>query len=158
MRRVLVLLLAVAIIALFVPFTVGSEATHQSNSEENDVNIDQTIAEATTSTVATSTEATSTPPVTLHPALKPVCACESSFEGNKYGTPRHYEKDGITVRTGRVNPQDRGMCQLNAYYWRDKALSLGFDIETREGNIKMANWIHSQHGLQPWKWSRHCWQ
>lgn len=87
--------------------------------------------------------------------LKRICSCESAFELG--GEPQHYELDGVTVRTGRVNPDDRGMCQINAYYHRDTATSLGWDIETPEGNKKYAEWLYEREGNTPWSWSRHCW-
>lgn len=93
----------------------------------------------------------------LDNTLKPVCACESSYEGGASGTPQQFEKDGVTVRYGRVNPADRGMCQINATIHRDSALKLGMDIETTEGNIKFANYLYKTQGLSPWAWSKPCW-
>lgn len=93
--------------------------------------------------------------VELYPEMVSICACESSFEG-KHGVPQQFERDGVTVRYGRVNPDDRGMCQLNRKYWLQKSLDLGWDIETEEGNIRMANWIYERHGTQPWSWSKSC--
>lgn len=94
--------------------------------------------------------------VELRPELVPICACESSFEGNRYGTPQQFEKDGVTVRYGRVNPEDRGMCQLNRKYHGDAAQKMGFDIETEEGNILYSNWLYSKQGAKPWGWSKGC--
>ena len=96
--------------------------------------------------------------VELYPDMVPICACESSYEGTRYGKPQQFEKDGVTVRYGRVNPDDRGMCQINTKYWLKQSLDLGWDIETEDGNIRMANWIYDHHGTQPWSWSKSCWQ
>lgn len=94
----------------------------------------------------------------LVPELIPICACESSYEGTKYGTPMQFEKDGTTIRSGRVNPKDKGYCQINEYYWLDVAVKLGYDIYTPEGNVKMANHIYGINGTKDWSWSRKCWQ
>lgn len=93
---------------------------------------------------------------TLHPKLKPVCACESSYSGKPSGTPRQYDPDG-TVRKGRMNANDIGMCQVNRRYHISKAKALGYDIYTREGNIRYANHLYERKGLSPWKWSKPCW-
>ena len=94
--------------------------------------------------------------VALAPALVPICACESSYEGTKEGNPQQFEPDGKTVRYGRENSSDRGMCQINRRYWGEQSKELGFDIETEQGNIKMANWIYEHEGTKPWGWSKSC--
>lgn len=95
--------------------------------------------------------------VELLPELVPICACESSFEGTKYGKPQQFEKDGVTVRYGRVDNDDRGMCQINRRYHGETSKKMGMDIETEEGNILYANWLYEQQGNTPWKWSTPCW-
>ena len=95
------------------------------------------------------------PLATLYPALVPVCSCES--EQGKYGTPQQFNKDG-SVKFGKINKLDTGMCQINQKYWLAKSVELGFDIFTEQGNIKMANWIYDHNGLSPWSWSKKCWQ
>lgn len=92
--------------------------------------------------------------VVLRSELKPICACESV--GNPNEEPRQFNADGSVIR-GRIDPDDTGMCQINKRYWLAKAQSLGYDIETEQGNIQMANWIYDQSGTQPWKWSKPCW-
>jgi hypothetical protein len=87
--------------------------------------------------------------------LMPVCSCEST--GSPYNKPRQFNNDG-SVRYGRQNPLDTGMCQINKKWWLSKAIKLGYDIETEEGNILMANWIYKHEGLKPWSWSKSCWQ
>jgi hypothetical protein len=91
--------------------------------------------------------------VLLYPELVPICGCESV--GNKDAIPRHFNSDGTVLR-GHVDPRDTGMCQINTHYWLETANELGFDIETEQGNIKMANWIYDQSGPKPWKWSAGC--
>ncbi len=92
--------------------------------------------------------------VALYPALIPICSCEST--GSPYNTPRQYKSDG-TVLTGIIHSPDSGMCQINKRVWLETAISLGYDIDTEEGNIRMANYIYEQGGTQPWNASRHCW-
>lgn len=92
--------------------------------------------------------------IELDPELAVICSCES--KGIPDGKPNHYESDGVTVLTGRVEPRDRGMCQINSYYWGAKATELGYDIETPNGNIQMANFIYETQGSQPWSASKKC--
>lgn len=87
--------------------------------------------------------------------LRRICACES--RGNPNAEPTHYEADGVTVRYGRVNPADRGACQINAHYHKATALNMGHDIETEHGNIAYATWLYKTQGTRPWHWSRQCW-
>ena len=54
---------------------------------------------------------------TLRPELVPICSCESMR--GKYGTPTHYEEDGVTVLLGRVDPNDVGICQINLRYHQE---------------------------------------
>lgn len=92
----------------------------------------------------------------LHPDLIPVCSCESSYEGNSTSEPQQFEPDGKTVRYGRENPSDRGLCQINKEYHRETALSMGYDIETEKGNVEFANFLYKTQGYAPWSWSKHC--
>lgn len=111
---------------------------------------------AGTSSQAVSRETAVKP--TLRPALVPICACEST--GSKYGKPTQWEDDGVTVRTGRINPADKGMCQINTEPRNGhlvQSRKLGFDIYTEEGNIRYANWLYDHLGTQPWDWSKSCW-
>lgn len=117
--------------------------------------------------IATTTEAANTesvepageiqaaaPVAKLYSILVPVCSCESM--GTPYEEPRQFNADG-TVLQGRIHPPDTGMCQINKAVWLDTALSLGLDINTKEGNARMANYIYDKHGLEPWKASKYCW-
>lgn len=89
-----------------------------------------------------------------YPELKRICACESMGEPN--AEPRQYNADG-SVLVGVVNSDDKGSCQINAYYHQEQATSLGMDIYTEEGNIAYAHWLYEKEGSQPWLWSKHCW-
>ena len=93
----------------------------------------------------------------LRPTLLPVCSCESSYEGNATSIPQQFEQDGITVRTGRINSDDIGMCQINTYYHLEDSQKMGIDIYTAEGNVEYANHLYDTQGVTPWNWSSHCW-
>ncbi len=71
-------------------------------------------------------------------------------------THKEYDEDG-SVLHGHQNSGDIGMAQINAPLWEAKAINLGFDIYTAEGNLGMAKWIFDHYGSQPWFWSEHCW-
>lgn len=92
----------------------------------------------------------------LRPALLPVCSCESSYEGNSTSIPRQFDRDG-SVRYGRANPSDVGMCQINSQYHEKDAVRMGMDIRTEEGNVAFANHLYDTQGLAPWSWSKSCW-
>jgi hypothetical protein len=93
-------------------------------------------------------------PVLRDQTLVRICSCEST--GSADNEPAHYDTDGSVLR-GRLVPQDTGMCQINTYYWGADAQRLGFDLETPEGNIHMANYIYDRSGTQPWLASKSCW-
>lgn len=90
----------------------------------------------------------------LRRELKTVCSCESG--NGAYGEPQQFHEDGSVVR-GIINPLDIGQCQINLKYWGEEAEELGYDIFTSQGNIKMANYIYDNSGLQPWSASKQCW-
>jgi len=114
----------------------------------------QCISQELELSLPSSTSDTAEP--TLHPNLKPVCACESSYSGKASGEPRQYDSNGNVIK-GNLNANDIGMCQINRRYHISKAKALGYDIYTREGNIRYANHLYERKGLQPWKWSKPCW-
>lgn len=82
------------------------------------------------------------------PILVEVARCESSF--------RQIGPDGKILR-GKVNKGDVGLMQINEYYHGDKAFSLGFDLETLDGNMGYAKYLYNKEGLQPWISSKPCW-
>lgn len=91
---------------------------------------------------------------TLRSELVPICACEST--GDRNGVPTHYELDG-SVKKGRINELDTGICQINLYYHGKSATSMGLDLFKEDDNITYANHLYETEGSQPWSWSRSCW-
>lgn len=89
----------------------------------------------------------------LDPTLKRICSCES--QGRPDREPRQFNADGSVLR-GKINPKDVGMCQISETYWLDMANKLGYNLETSEGNIRMANYIYEKQGAKPWVWSVSC--
>lgn len=94
--------------------------------------------------------------VVLKSELVRICACES--RGNPDATPTHYESDGVTVLTGRINPKDIGICQINLYWHEKQATDMELDLFVENDNIKYANWLFEKDGLTPWRWSKPCWK
>lgn len=90
-----------------------------------------------------------------YPLLRRIASCESTGDVN--GTPRQFLPDG-SVLLGQTNKDDIGELQINTHYWLKKAQSLGYDIYTQAGNIKMGKWIFDRYGSSPWNWSRRCWK
>lgn len=86
--------------------------------------------------------------------LERIASCESWGDPNK--EPRQFLPDG-SVLHGEINSDDIGMAQINAPIWGAKAVYLGFDIYTSEGNLGMAKWIFDHYESQPWFWSEKCW-
>lgn len=82
------------------------------------------------------------------PEMIYVAECESTF--------RHYGSDGSVLR-GNMVSADVGVMQINEFYHYDRALSLGYDIHTLEGNLNYARYLYEQQGLQPWSASKPCW-
>ncbi len=80
--------------------------------------------------------------------LMEVMRCESG--GRQWGS------DG-SVLAGRVNPLDRGAMQINLRWNGDAARSMGYDVDTGEGNILYARWLYDKRGMSPWSASKKCW-
>jgi hypothetical protein len=69
---------------------------------------------------------------------------------------RQFNEDGSVLR-GYVDSRDTGRWQINTYYWGDKAIELGYDIETEYGNYMMAKYILEEaQGEQAWSASAPC--
>lgn len=79
--------------------------------------------------------------------LVDVAFCESSLE--------HTNDDG-TVKRGVVDPRDTGLMQINKGYHLEEARRLGFDLETRSGNVGYAEHLYRTQGRQPWSASAPC--
>jgi hypothetical protein len=82
------------------------------------------------------------------PILVRIAKCESHF--------RQYDDKG-EVLSGVANYMDRGVMQINELYHNSKALTLGMDIHTLEGNLEYARHLYEQEGTRPWMSSSSCW-
>jgi hypothetical protein len=82
------------------------------------------------------------------PVMVEIARCESSF--------RHYDRDGSVLR-GVVNKSDVGVMQINKYYHGAKAVELGLDLHSKEGNMMYAKYLYEKEGTNPWSASRSCW-
>lgn len=84
-----------------------------------------------------------------YPVLAEIAKCESTF--------RHFKANGDVVR-GKVNKSDVGVMQINEYYHDEKAVELGFDLHTLEGNVAYAKYLYEKEGTRPWNSSSKCWK
>jgi len=91
----------------------------------------------------------------LRSELVRICACEST--GVATAKPTHWNHDG-TVKRGKINPRDIGICQINLDWNGDTAERMGLDLFKESDNIWFANWLYGQKGATPWNWSRACWE
>ncbi|MBI3984301.1 hypothetical protein HY346_03305 [Candidatus Microgenomates bacterium] len=69
-----------------------------------------------------------------------------------------FEKDGETVRYGRVNKNDRGLFQINSRWHKKPCADKGWDIETADGNMRCAIALYKREGTKPWNWSKAGWK
>ena len=83
------------------------------------------------------------------PILAEIAKCESKF--------RQVDKDGNVLR-GEVNKLDVGLMQVNEYYHEKKALDLGYDLTTVNGNLAYAKYLYDKEGVTPWNSSSKCWK
>ena len=98
------------------------------------------------------------PTLVLRSELEPVCGCESVGDPTADATQYHYEDDGVTLLTGRINSSDKGMCQINMDAHSETIDEMGLDIlSDEEDYITYTNWLYDTQGLTPWKYSQHCW-
>lgn len=82
------------------------------------------------------------------PILAEIAKCESRF--------RQVGASGQVLR-GEVNNSDVGLMQVNEYYHDKKAVDLGFDLETVDGNLAYAKYLYDKEGTKPWNASKKCW-
>ena len=82
------------------------------------------------------------------PILAEIARCESTFK--QIGT------NGKIIR-GKVNSSDIGIMQINEYYHKAKATSLGYDLYTLEGNLAYGQYLYDKEGSRPWNSSSKCW-
>lgn len=82
------------------------------------------------------------------PVMIQVARCESTF--------RQTLEDGSVLK-GKVDSDDIGVMQINTRYHGKKALELGLDLHTLEGNMAYARYLYEKKGTQPWNASAPCW-
>ena len=85
-----------------------------------------------------------------------IAGCES--EGNAKSKGSQFNTKGVMRKhVNKDGTVDIGKNMINDYHWEAKAVEMGFNIYTEEGNDKMAEWIFSQYGSSPWSASVKCW-
>ena len=82
------------------------------------------------------------------PILLRIAGCESTF--------RQYDSAG-NVLHGKVNHDDVGVMQINTSYHAEKATSMGYDLNTTQGNVAYAKYLYKTQGATPWSASEPCW-
>ncbi len=82
------------------------------------------------------------------PVMIQIARCESTF--------RHTLADG-TVLTGKVDPADTGVMQINKRYHGSAAAELGLDLNALSDNLAYARNLYERQGTQPWAASAPCW-
>lgn len=80
------------------------------------------------------------------PVMSAIAQCESGF--------RQFAPNGTVLRGG--NGTVLGIFQLSEGHTA-KALSLGYDIQTIEGNIAYARYLYEKQGTTPWMAAFPCW-
>lgn len=87
---------------------------------------------------------------TLPLILQKICTAESPTGHHKAnGTVAHYVNTNKTI--------DIGKCQINSI-WEAKAVELGYNIYTEQGNEDMALYIFNNYGSEPWYSSKTKWE
>lgn len=82
------------------------------------------------------------------PVLIEVARCESEF--------RHQLKDG-SVLTGRIDPADTGVMQINKRFHQATATKMELNIDDIFGNLAYARHLYETQGTRPWNASMSCW-
>ena len=82
------------------------------------------------------------------PILIDIARCESHY--------RQFDREGHILR-GKANDADVGVMQINEKYHAEKAVELGINIYTLEGNVEFAKYLYDTFGARPWKASSKCW-
>lgn len=102
-----------------------------------------------TSTVTAVNEIVTVPVDPAYPVLERIAQCES---GGK-----HFGKSGQVLLNANTNGTvDVGRYQINTV-WFAKATELGLNVMDEKDNEKLAKWIYTNHGTEPWYPSKHCW-
>lgn len=111
----------------------------------------------TTNSISTTAKALSEMPQ----VLLDISWCESRDDQNKVGY--NYRNKTVTLVDGSTTTQkylwskDIGRWQINEYYHKEKAASLGFDIYTESGNALYAIVLYTSNGTRDWNASKPCW-
>lgn len=71
------------------------------------------------------------------------------------GGLRQFTETGEVLR-GRINHNDSGLFQIHVPIWGKTAEKLNIDLETLEGNVKMAKYIKDTQGWSAWAASSKC--
>lgn len=82
------------------------------------------------------------------PVMIEVSFCESQW--------RQFDKSGQVLR-GNKNPLDVGVMQINEKYHAAKAVELGYNLYSTEGNMAYARYLYDTQGTRPWVHSKPCW-
>jgi len=117
------------------------------------------VAQSMADSINTQSQEPITNPVTLEsyvreyfaetPILAEIARCESGF--------RQFSSSGQAIR-GKANEFDVGLMQINELYHSKKAISLGFDLNTVNGNLDYAKYLYGKEGSTPWNASAKCWK
>lgn len=82
------------------------------------------------------------------PILADIAWCESRM--------RQFDKNGTVLR-GTVDSDDVGVMQINTRFHEDKAVLMGMDLYTLNGNLAYAKYLYEKEGVKPWAHSAPCW-
>ncbi len=82
------------------------------------------------------------------PVMIEVAFCESRWQ--------QFNKDGQVLR-GIENRSDVGVMQINEKYHAAKAVQLGYNLYSTEGNMAYARYLYETQGTKPWVHSKWCW-
>ena len=145
------------IIKTFVIATLLYGAIQGNIVSAKEVDINNSLSTTTTTTTATSTKSSASTTIATHdavavekrvreyfadiPVMIEIARCESKF--------RHYTDSGSVLRGGG----SMGMVGIFQFYevvHKKAALTLGFDIDTVEGNLGYARHLYTQSGSTPW--------
>lgn len=83
------------------------------------------------------------------PVMIQIARCESTF--------RHTLADG-SILTGKKDPRDVGVMQINRGFHASDAKKLGLDLLDLEDNMAYARHLYEKQGTKPWKASAPCWE
>lgn len=82
------------------------------------------------------------------PVMIEIARCESNF--------RHKLSDG-SILSGRVDPADTGVMQINKRYHQARADAMDLNLEDVYQNMEYARLLYEAQGVQPWSASSTCW-